>query len=184
MSLKSILLFISISLCYYSKAQIDTVYVDSIRKTAMEFSKSVHRIELVALTPYSKTRCYKYLWLFNRKFTYYIPASIIKSSNSPDISTKIKGEMIGDRCDFDMTLKDSLFRAIYYGELKIGHTNCYNPRNGILFYDVENNLIGFIEICFECSQFLAAGNTPCIARLEPRNMADLKSFFQYSFHLK
>jgi hypothetical protein len=184
MSLKSILLFISISLCYTSKAQIDTIYVDSIRKTASEFSKSVHRIELVALIPYSKTRYHKNLWLFNRKFTYYIPASIIKSSNSPDISTKIKGEMIGDRCDFDMTLKDSLFQALFYNELVTSHTSCYNPRNGILFYDEENKLIGFIEICFECSQFLAAGNTPCIARFEPRNMADLKSFFQFSFHLK
>ncbi len=127
MSLKSILLFISIPFCYTSKAQIDTIYVDSVRKTASEFSKSVHRIELVALIPYSKTRYHKYLWLFNRKFTYYIPASIIKSSNSPDISTKIKGEMIGDRCDFDMTLKDSLFQALFYNELVTSHTVVTTP---------------------------------------------------------
>jgi hypothetical protein len=29
-------------------------------------------------------------------------------------------------------------------------TGCYEPRNGILFYDENNVLVCFIEICFEC----------------------------------
>lgn len=29
-------------------------------------------------------------------------------------------------------------------------TGCYEPRNGILFYDEKNVLICFYEICFEC----------------------------------
>ncbi len=28
---------------------------------------------------------------------------------------------------------------------------CYEPRNGILFFDKEENLLGYLEICFACS---------------------------------
>lgn len=154
--------------------------MDSIRKKAIEFSKDVHRIELVNLIPYQKTRYARYLGVFKRKYTYLIPASIIKNSNSDAMITKIKAEKIGDRCDLDMSLKDSLFHALYYNPLVTSHTSCYNPRHGILFYNQENTLIGFIEICFECSQFLGAGNTPCISRFEPQNMENIKSFFRFS----
>ncbi len=28
---------------------------------------------------------------------------------------------------------------------------CYEPRNGMLFYDKDKNLLGYLEICFACS---------------------------------
>lgn len=30
---------------------------------------------------------------------------------------------------------------------------CYEPRNGIVFVDKANNVLGYIEICFECQEF-------------------------------
>ncbi|NEN25353.1 hypothetical protein G3O08_17800 [Cryomorpha ignava] len=36
-------------------------------------------------------------------------------------------------------------------------SDCYIPRNGILFFDIQNHLIGFIEICFECNKIKTTG---------------------------
>ena len=32
------------------------------------------------------------------------------------------------------------------------------PRNAILFYNIENKVIGFIEICFECNNYRTNDN--------------------------
>lgn len=36
-------------------------------------------------------------------------------------------------------------------------SDCYIPRNAILFFDLQDRLIGFIEICFECNKIKAIG---------------------------
>lgn len=33
---------------------------------------------------------------------------------------------------------------------------CYNPRNAILFIDKADNILGYIEICFDCLKYIAS----------------------------
>ncbi len=37
--------------------------------------------------------------------------------------------------------------------LTVGGAKCYTPRNAILFFDENNQLFGFLEICFQCNGF-------------------------------
>jgi len=49
--------------------------------------------------------------------------------------------------NYGFKLKYKSKRKVYFiGRL----TQCYNPRNAILFLDKNNNVFEFIEICFEC----------------------------------
>lgn len=41
------------------------------------------------------------------------------------------------------------------GTYKLGAAFCYNPRNCFCFYNNRNEIIGFYEICFECSRMVA-----------------------------
>lgn len=38
-------------------------------------------------------------------------------------------------------------------EYSILGSDCYNPRNAILFLDSNEKIISYIEVCFECHQF-------------------------------
>ena len=45
-------------------------------------------------------------------------------------------------------------------------SGCYNPRNGILFYNAAAEIYEYLEICFECNQMQA----------EPKVMPELENF--------
>lgn len=55
---------------------------------------------------------------------------------------------------------------------------CYMPRNAILFYDNENNLIGFLEICFECNNYRSSNMDITIGELCKQKMQLMKEFFK------
>ncbi|MGX7666131.1 hypothetical protein [Flavobacterium pedocola] len=38
-------------------------------------------------------------------------------------------------------------------EVIVNMTNCYEPRNAVLFLDENNNVVSHLEICFECGQY-------------------------------
>lgn len=44
--------------------------------------------------------------------------------------------------------------------------NCYSPRNGVVFYDKNEKIICFLEICFECMQYYI---TPQTGRINDLN---------------
>lgn len=52
------------------------------------------------------------------------------------------------------------------------------PRNAILFYDNENNLIGFLEICFECNNYRSSNMDITIGELCKQKMQLMKEFFK------
>lgn len=43
-------------------------------------------------------------------------------------------------------------KRIPRGDYAVTITNCYTPRNSILFFDESNTIIACLEICFECGQ--------------------------------
>ena len=55
---------------------------------------------------------------------------------------------------------------------------CYMPRNAILFYDNENNLNGFLEICFECNNYRSSNKEITIGELCTQKMQLMKDFFK------
>jgi hypothetical protein len=63
---------------------------------------------------------------------------------------QIRETRILDRGEID-SLASILYNVTYRGEIFIiSGTGCYNPRNAVLFFDSNNHLLEFIELCFEC----------------------------------
>jgi hypothetical protein len=50
-------------------------------------------------------------------------------------------------------LTNILYNVTYKGEICVlSGAGCYNPRNAILFYDMSDHLLEFVELCFECHE--------------------------------
>lgn len=56
-------------------------------------------------------------------------------------------------------------------------TLCYEPRHGIAFYDSKKKLIGFIEVCFECSEIRNTSNLPKPRYLINEDYIELNNIF-------
>lgn len=56
-------------------------------------------------------------------------------------------------CRKRATKMDDFFRLLISSTKNISHISgvCYEPRNGILFFDKDEKLLGYLEICFACS---------------------------------
>jgi hypothetical protein len=68
-------------------------------------------------------------------------------------------------------IKNSLFRK----NLSLPY-KCYNPRHSIIFYDKNDIVIGYIEICFECSQVKCSKNLNFIAKNALNLETNFKTF--------
>jgi hypothetical protein len=55
---------------------------------------------------------------------------------------------------------------------------CYAPRNGIVFFDELDNIVGYIEICFECLRYQAEPTTITVTTLYPKEYDALRDFFK------
>jgi hypothetical protein len=83
---------------------------------------------------------------------------------------------------------DEIFNILYKKrELSniITNYDCYNPRNGILFYDKNNQVFAFFEICFECQGKKTTSNIPSMDRLTRDEYNELKVLFnKYGINTK
>ena len=50
--------------------------------------------------------------------------------------------------------KEELFQLLIESTKNTSYTTglCYQPRNGVLFFDKDKTLLGYLEICFECGR--------------------------------
>jgi hypothetical protein len=55
---------------------------------------------------------------------------------------------------------------------------CYDPRNGIVFLDKDQQIIGYIEVCFECRKVKTEPSKVTISTLFPDEFKTLKKFFR------
>ena len=78
---------------------------------------------------------------------------------------------------------DDLVNLFYGYKYKYGPSDgCYWPRNGIVFYDDSNNLIGLIEICFQCNKIETWGHIPeYIGFCDGQEDRLVKLFLKYGF---
>lgn len=45
-------------------------------------------------------------------------------------------------------------KKVSKGGLLVSPVGCYEPRNAIIFYDKGEKIVSYVEICFECHQFV------------------------------
>lgn len=55
---------------------------------------------------------------------------------------------------------------------------CYEPRNGIVFFDNGERVIGYIEVCFECLQYKKEPTSITVSTLYPHEFKALQEFFK------
>lgn len=55
---------------------------------------------------------------------------------------------------------------------------CYEPRNGVVFFDKDGHIIGYIEICFECLRYKTEPSTITISTLFPDEYEAMKMLFK------
>jgi hypothetical protein len=70
-----------------------------------------------------------------------------------------------------------LLLAIYQPKSDFEEGACYEPRHGIVFYNNQNALIGYIEICFECSQIHVFGKVPYPEQMAYEDYMSIKEIF-------
>lgn len=114
--------------------------------------KLVKRIELIELKPY----CYEDVVKSdsinsNVKKLRCFAESIIERDSKND-STYLNWSLVGKREQLNQKDFELLFQAIFEVDFEHYITVCYEPRHGILFYSENDELIGYVEICFYCSR--------------------------------
>ena len=71
-----------------------------------------------------------------------------------------------------------IFNIGYRGKISfLEATGCYNPRNAVLFFDSKNNLLEFIELCFECQGHRLSSDKIELGDLCNQKYTLLKEFF-------
>lgn len=66
---------------------------------------------------------------------------------------------IKERLTLNTTQRDSLFRLFSEDRCKIdGVAICYSPRHAVIFLDQANRAFGYIELCFDCTNYQTSGN--------------------------
>lgn len=90
-----------------------------------------------------------------------------------------------DYVELNSSQKDELTNLIFnYGYLKDVNvrmsSGCYMPNNAILFLDKDDNLLEYIEICFDCNAFRSSNKEidlgdECMQKMNLLNEFFLKS---------
>lgn len=170
-----IIFIIIISSSSLSLAQRSEGWRDSVKLEAQKFFKQVAKIELIELIPYHVTRKYRNRYLgflgITKKEEYQIEKSIILSNSQLDTSH------IGNRHELNYEEFDKLFDLLYESESSNSRGACYNPRHGIIFYNSNGEINGYLEICFECYQMYSFPETPNIGPPVSDKFNELKKLF-------
>jgi hypothetical protein len=134
--------------------------------------------------PYSRTETIKLV-----SFKYIYPA--IQESDTAQVPVyepeipKTNGTVDLAKMFETKTLDDKLTGKIM--DILVNYDNedrssevafCYDPRNGIVFLDKENKVIGFVEICFECSRYKFEPSTMTVTHFCTEKFNALKDVFK------
>ena len=146
-------------------------------KLAIEaFLDSVEYIELVKIEP-KKLIHYDTLANDSIAIRYTWRLSTILNYGERNITwdtTRIKQNTILKEKDYTF-----LFNQVLNKELEIVSTSiCYQPRNGILFYNKQKVAFAFLEVCFECSQIRKSNNLEFIHHLTNEQYEELEMLFE------
>jgi hypothetical protein len=86
---------------------------------------------------------------------------------------------INNRKDLEKKYHNKLVKILFNtSEEFIEFTECYSPHNGVFFYDSNDKMIGFLEICFNCAKVVEHFGMPNIGYLTIDQFERLMSFFE------
>lgn len=72
---------------------------------------------------------------------------------------RIPESIIQERLILNNAQRDSLFRLFNENMCEIdGVAICYSPRHAVIFFDQANRPFGYIELCFDCTNYQTHGN--------------------------
>lgn len=155
-----------------------------VRKGCSSFYYSkFSKIELISINPVLYTEFNN----FKKKIdTLFIPETIIIDSSKIDFSR------INERSQITNSIEINNIMNLLYKNYQPEHLEyfCgYQPRNGMLFYDEQGQLVGFLEICFECNGFRNFATAPEMQNYCDEMIINLKNLFlskgiQYGISIK
>ena len=91
----------------------------------------------------------------------------------------IKYDMIEDSINVRESDFIEIIRLLFTQENSSKTGLCgYEPRNGIIFFGLNNEFLGFFEICFKCSQYSTTKNLPAIS-IDGNDFDVLKDIFKF-----
>jgi hypothetical protein len=86
---------------------------------------------------------------------------------------------INNRKNLEKKYHNKLTKILFNTSEKfIEFTECYSPHNGIFFYDSNDKIIGFLEICFNCAKVVEHFGMPDVGYLATDQFERLMSFFE------
>lgn len=130
-------------------------YLEKLKKfTTQQFD----RVELVRLKPQGTAENPEWNTILDEKG--YVDEDRIESRAS------ISGESLTEVFKIFFDLQDDEQSSF-----------CYNPRNGILFYDQEGNYLGFVELCFECYNSKYSSTLPLCQSPDLNGFSRLRKIF-------
>jgi hypothetical protein len=112
-----------------------------------------------------------------------IRETIIKSYDRIHKVVSWDSSYFSKKSDLNKSDLSDLFELLYGTKFKpeIGSESkagCYNPRNGIVFYNTKNSAVGFLEICFECKQMDQTPDFPLVKSICDEELKLLKKLFE------
>jgi len=76
------------------------------------------------------------------------------------------------------SLTDILYNVGYNGPVHtISESECFNPRNAIVFLNKKGKILAYIEICFECERYQASNKQVTIGEICTPKYELLRKFF-------
>lgn len=169
-------LFIIIASASISNAQRGEQWKDSVKNEAKNLFNAAAKIEFIDLIPYTVVHKYPHpIFGFlgiQKKYTWEVESTIMMANSQLDTAH------IGNRYELDTMHYDQLYSILYESKSTNLLTMCYNPRNGIIFYDSAGEMIGYVEICFECGRMYTLSGTPFLGERSDESYEELKTLFE------
>lgn len=152
------------------RTELDSILMDQFSSV---LENEVKTIKLVSLEPV----CSMYMkWddslsLESQEERCYFKTLINLKTNSIDVG---RFKTIVDLKPDDVS---EILTALYQPKSEFEAGACYEPRHGIVFYNNQNELIGYIEICFACSQIHVFGKVPFPGQMAYEDYMRIKKIF-------
>lgn len=164
--------------------EIDSVRPDSLMTYAELPQSKITRAELVQLAPLCSDELHRVKVkgkLFKKKLQICYAESVLNCEYTDSEytildckidTTRLLNITAVDEVDLDLIL------MILYDSPEVTYMAvCYSPRHGILMYDQENELIGMVEICFECDRTLTSNSDLLVKLLDGTAFDKLEQIF-------
>ena len=107
----------------------------------------------------------------------YMEPEIPKTNGTVDMTKMFETKTL------DQKLADKLLNILvnYDNEERESEVAfCYEPRNGVVFIDKTNRVIGYVEICFDCLRYKVEPSTLTVTNFCSEKFEALKNIFKES----